>query len=207
MYSLGNECQPLIIFMLAHRSPVYACVLLLACLVFNIAYFNNVRESFLGEEDPTASIKSVFSKSGIPAKVAKFNSKPLTEEDEKQNVTPPTPPKEEKTAPREQRRQTPQAKPEETATITVSEPPSKAEPEKKEKPKEEPKPAVPAETLQTSVAMPAPQPAVVQSVIADQFKPIIPEQKPATPIKQVKLSSAPVWETADTILAQPIRYD
>ena len=206
--------------MLPHRSPVYACVLLIACLVFNIAYFNNVRESFLGEEDPTASIKSAIFQSGIPAKVAKLYSTTQTEEDENQNVTPHTPSKGEKTSPkaeqptsREQRRQTstPPTKPEEVVAIPISDPQPKIEQEPKEESKKESNPSasavVPVETLQTAALVPVPSPAVAQSVIADQFKPIVPEQKPAVPIKPVKLSSAPVWETADTILAQPIRYD
>jgi len=76
---------------------------------------------------------------------------------------------------------------------------------------EAPKPAVADVVLdrrepnrQTAAVMPTPALAVVQPVVAEQFKPIIVEPKPATPVKP---SATPVWDTIDTIRERPIRYD
>ena len=76
-------------------------------------------------------------------------------------------------------------------------------------------------TMQTVAVTPFPAPiaAVVQPVVAEQFKPIIDEQKPVSqksvsqksttpvPVTPFKPSSVPVWDTTDSILARPIRYD
>ena len=56
-------------------SHFYALALLLACLVTNIAFFEKVREPFLGNEDPMASVKSAFSDLGIQKKIAEFYPK------------------------------------------------------------------------------------------------------------------------------------
>jgi hypothetical protein len=58
--------------------------------------------------------------------------------------------------------------------------------------------------LQTAATMPAPKPATAKPVIADQFKPITVSPKPVEPIKP---SANAVWDTIDTALERPIRYD
>ena len=50
----------------------YAFVLLLICLATNVAFFSDVREFFLGDEDPLASAQSAFVELDIAAKIAAF---------------------------------------------------------------------------------------------------------------------------------------
>ena len=228
--------------MSVHLGQFFAFVLLVVCLVINIAFFAEVREPFLGEEDPTASIKSVLSELDIPARIAEFYPKIQSKVDKAGDETPPAPPqeatpvpKEEKSVSREPKRPPPVAadappvKPEAANPVVdpfrLPVPPLKAEPEKVEKevPKEQPK-EVPSKTsesiavmvpeqrepnLQTAAVMPVPKPAVaaVKPVVADQFKPIITAPKPVAPVVPVKPSSSPVWDTLDTVLDRPIRYD
>ena len=59
----------------------YAFVLLLASIVTNIAFFAEVREPFLGDVDPTASVKSALSDLDIQAKIAEFYPKILSKTD------------------------------------------------------------------------------------------------------------------------------
>ena len=75
-------------------SQFYALVLLLTCLVINIAFFAEVREPFLGDEDPTASVKSVFSELDIQAKIAEFYPKIQSKIDTDPVVPPLVSPKE-----------------------------------------------------------------------------------------------------------------
>ena len=195
----------------------YALMLLLTCLAVNIAFFPEVREPFLGDEDPLASVKSAFADLDVQAKIAEFYPKVQSNVDEVSNVTPLEEPKEEtptpkveERAPREQRRPPPLVQPEEVVPL----------------PKEEPKESVPSESaknesppvltpvrsevhLQTAATMPVPKPAaaVVQPAVAEQFNPVLIESKPTELVKPVKPSSQPIWETIETVLERPIRYD
>ena len=199
-------------------SQFYALVLLLTCLGVNIAFFSEVREPFLGSEDPLASVKSSFSELDIRGKIAGFYGTKPENVDDIQDLAPSEPPKEEPRTPKEQRRKTaPQpAEPKNVVArvdpFLLSEPLPKAEPEKpapREAPPEpsEPVPVVaPAGNLQTAATIPAPLPAVaaVKSAVAEQFKPIVTEPKSAL---SVKPSSQPVWETIDTVLERPVWYE
>jgi len=208
----------------------YALVLLLTCLGINIAFFSEVREPFLGNEDPLTSVKSSLFELDIRGKIAGLYPQKQSQVDDVQDLTP-APPKDELHAPKAQRRQpTPppaETKPAETKNVVSgidpfqpSDPPPKAEPEKplpKEAlPKEVlPESSVPvsvvapAESLQTAATMPVPQPAVaaVKPALASQFKPILPEPTSAVSVKPSKPSSSPVWDTVDTALERPIWYD
>ena len=243
----------------------YALVLLLICLAINVAFFAEVREPFLGDDDPTASIKLALSDLDIRAKIAEFYPKIQSKADETdvdetktEEMTdevhvpdappplplPPLPLEEEKPVPRAPRQ--PPAPPANTLPAPAISapvvdpfppiiqpplaPPPVVEVEKatpKESPPKEPEPptaSVPerrGQNRQAAAVMPGPAPvaAVVQPVIAgqfnianqsniaDQFKPIIAESKPASPAVPTKPSATPVWETVDTILERPIRYD
>ena len=241
----------------------YALVLLLLCLATNIAFFAEVREPFLGDDDPTASVKLAFSDLDIRAKIAEFYPKIQSPVDESEvdatkaddvpvaDVTPPPPPAEEKTAPREPRQQPapPASNPPPVPVIVAPivdpfppitpspitqppiTPPPFAQPPTTLPPVVESEKAVPEEIPPNETAFPAavtperrgqnrqtaaiisgpaPVAAVVQPVIADQFKPITVEPKPVAPVAPagpVKPSATPVWETVDTILDRPIRYD
>jgi len=230
----------------------YALVLLLACLVTNIAFFAEVREPFLGDDDPMASVKSAFSDLNIQARVAEFSPKILSRADgvkvdeakidgikidEMPEMIPPTPPAPlaverpaprvvEPPAPREPRQQpTPPvnnllAEPVIAEPIGDPFPPLETEPPKE---LEEPKPAVSTvvqarnettrnETAQQAAAIipvsaPAPVTAATQPVIADRFNPITVEPPVPPPTAPARPSSTPVWDTIDTILERPIRYD
>ena len=199
----------------------YALVLLLTCLGINIAFFSEVREPFLGSDDPTASIKSALSELDINARIAEFYPPLQSKAEEVPHVPPPIATKQ-KPAHKES-----QKEPEPPASISDPEPvpndpvidpsllPSpppeeapKTKPKpsaKEEKPKESeiPKPMAPdsvlKENLQTAASTHAPHSAAVQPIIADQFKPIMPEL--------VKPSADTVWDTMNTALERPVRYD
>ena len=202
-------------------SQFYALVLLLTCLGINIVFFSEVREPFLGSEDPLISVTSSFSELDIMGKIAEWFPKKQSKVDDVQDLTPSAPPKEESPAPKAQRRQSapPPAEPENVISrvnpLLPSDPPPKAEPAKpvpKEAPPESSRSVpitAPAENLQTAATMPAPQPAAaaVKPVVANQFKPITPEPKPAASVKPPKPSSTPIWDTIDTVLERPVRYD
>jgi len=217
--------------MLGRLGQFYALLLLFACLATNIAFFAEVREPFLGDEDPMASVKSAFSDLDIQGKIAKLYPKIQSKADEVSDTVPPTPPERrtvsrvepplqrtERSAPRESKQHS--APPVETVVadpivdpfLLLVQPPEVWE---------EPKPAVSVvvpdvmpdivperrePNLQASAIMSAPASvaAVVLPVVAEQFKPITVEPKP---VVLVKPSSAPVWDTVDTILDRPIRYD
>ena len=198
----------------------YAFVLLLACLATNVAFFAEVREPFFGDEDPLASVKSSFSELNIKKSITDFCAQVQSNVD---GVTPSVLPKEEKPDPNEQYlKPVSSAKPERVTPTADSSPPSAPpsvsppapppEPEpaktaRKEESKHTPSVAPPAETLQTAAAMPAPQPGTAKPVIADRFKPITAESKQMEPAKSAKPSPTPVWETVDTVLERPLRYD
>lgn len=170
----------------------YAFLLMLLCVVVNIAFFAEVREPFLGDEDPTASIKSVFADWDIEATLAEYfpkvQSKVPSPVEEIPDELQPEPPKEEKRVPKEPSRKEPlQQEP-----VPKEEPPT---------PKVAPE-ALPASlegAVQTAAALPVPQSAAIKPAVAEQFKPIIaPPSMPA---------SSPVWMTVDTVLERPIKYD
>ena len=180
-------------------------------------FFSEVREPFLGSDDPLTSLSSSLSELDIRGKIAGFyEKKPEKVDDE--NLTPPEPPKEESRAPKEQRRK-PSPSPEEPKKVAVNVDPfpmsdslPKAEPEKPAPMEVLPESSesvsvvVPAGHIQTVTTMPAPQPAIaaVKPAVAEQFKPIIAEPKP---VASGKPSSQPVWETIDTVLERPVWYE
>ena len=199
----------------ARLGQFYAFMLLLICLAVNITFFSEVRESFLGDADPLASVKSTISELDIKASIADFYPKvQSTVEDAQDHASSPAPPVENKAVFSDSNRQplAPPAKPETPSAIVDPFSPAKPEPEKAA-PQEEPKPpvaaSVPAENHQAVASVPAPRPAAAVSrpVIADQFKPIMTEPKPAEPLQATKPSSSPVWDTVDTILERPVRND
>jgi hypothetical protein len=168
-------------------------VLLLTCLGVNIVFFSEVRESFLGGEDPLASVASSFSELDIRGKIAGFYEKKPAKVDDVQASPTPEPPKEEPRAPKEQRRK--------PAPLESTEPVPVVAPEG---------------NLQTVAKMPVPQPTVaaVKPAVAEQFKPIAHEHKSAASVSaasvsatSVKPSSHPVWETIDTVLERPVWYE
>jgi hypothetical protein len=175
----------------------YACVLVFVCLTINIAFFADVREPFLGDDDPLASIKATLGELDIPAKIAglypKVQSKAEEDQDEIPVITeipeisPPVSPTEESPAPKEelpaprgQRRSTPSenAPPPkvEPEQVTLNEP--ETLPETLEEPKFHVATIVPEDNLQTSAVMPAPLPAVIKPDVTDLFKPIMGEPIP-----------------------------
>ena len=188
----------------------YAFLLLLICLSVNIAFFPEVREPFLGSDDPLESVKTALSKLEIVAKHT-----------EDVQEAPAPAPKEQKKTP-EVPADDPKPKPKESDPIPDSllpDPPQKDELKDKpktvpdvEKPKEpeKPKPAAPVvapmENQQIAAVMPMPKPAdaIIQPVVAEQFKPVIASPKP---IEIAKPSTNAVWDTVDTALERPIRYD
>jgi len=212
---------------------LYALVLLFACLVTNIAFFADVREPFLGDDDPMASVKSAFSDLNIQARIAEFYPKILSKANEEKvdevpeatPLTPPTlleaerpTPRVEMPVPREPRQQPTLpvnnllTEPAIAEPIIDPFPPLGAEPPKE---LEKPEPAASTvvqtmneSTRQVATVMPVsaivPVIATVQPVIADQFNPIDTATQPIAPVRP---SATPVWNTIDTILDRPIRYD
>ena len=219
----------------------YAFVLLLVCLVTNIAFFAEVREPFLGDEDPLASVKSAFADLDVPAKIAGFYPKTQSKidgtnidgakADEVLDIVsaPLAPPLEiEKSAPREPipaprtERPTPQEPP--SASPVIADPmvdpflpftqqPSAVHSEEVLEPAHSTvsgnstvSGSVPERQTQDLKDFLAPTSSVagILPVVAEQFRPIIVEPKPVAPVKP---SSAPVWDTADTIWDRPIWYD
>jgi hypothetical protein len=163
----------------------------------NIAIFSEVREPFLGDVDPLASVKTAFSELNIKERIAYFYTQtPSQENDANSSVIL----KEEKTDSKEQRRpakSVPNIKPEKAEQEDESYFSTSVDP--------------PINTVLTAAATPSPQLATPKPVVADQFQPIIVETKSKESVQSakpsVKPSSAPVWETADTVLERPIRYD
>ena len=184
---LGRRCD----FMFSRLGQFYAFLLLLACLVVNIAFFAEVRELFLGDDDPLASIKSAFSELGIETKIADIFPMIQSQVDDVSESEPPAQ-KEGRSVSREPRQQSTSIIAEPVADpfpSLVPAPPAKSE---KDTPKksEEPKPvaAVPQEKSEQNrqiAITPAPVAvaATVQPVIANQFKPIIVEPTPTIPVK------------------------
>ena len=119
--------------MFVRLGQFYAFVLLLICLMVNIAVFPEVREPFLGNVDPTASVKSAFSELDIQERISEIYSSAQSNGDDIQSVVP-----------------------------------QKVEP---------------AKNLQPPVVAPVPKPAATRQVFAEQFKPVVPEQKPAISVK------------------------
>ena len=212
----------------------YALLFLLACLVTNIAFFAEVREHFLGDDDPMASVKSAFADLDIQAKIAEFYPAVQSKVDDAKmdgvlEATPPTQletekpapkveissPKEAEPVPREQQRRrqttpapgTPNTEPFPPLSQQPTIPAKEALPKESEVPKPIPSVLEPERrepNQQTAAAIPVPAFAAVQPVVAEQFKPITVEPKPTPPVRP---SANPVWDTMDTILERPIRYD
>ena len=168
------------------RGQFYAFVLMVLCLTINVAFFPEVREPFLGDEDPTASVKSALNDWDIPAKLAEFypkiQMKAADMQDEVRNERPlpelskPELPKAEKPAPKEQRRQSPVLPASPEASQEIVDPflqPSASPPKETGTPKPVDSPVVPVETLPTAATVLRSAPATVQPAFADQFKPIM----------------------------------
>jgi len=200
--------------MLVRFGHFYAFVLLLACLAINIAFFDKVREPFLGDVDPTASVKSAFSDLDIQAKIAEFYPQTQSNADEsaiKEAAEEASPPEAEKPVRIEELPVPPPA-----PAPPANDPPLVpviAEPVIESllpSEPEEPTPTVSAvpeireSPRQMVAAVPTPTPATLQPVVAAQFKPIVTEKKSSMPVKP---SSSPVWDTGDSGRARPIRYD
>ena len=168
----------------------YAFVLLLICLTTNVVFFSDVRESFLGDDDPLASTKAAFSDLNLAARIAEFypailsnaNTDPAnadgadvdkvdTAVDDVPDITPPAP-------------HVPIV-----PIVPIIEQPAKlpalpeawGEPVKEEPPAEVISPEKPVEIV---VSIPAPVVVAAKPAIADQFKPIMAE-----PMIPVRLSS------------------
>ena len=209
------------VFMPIRLGQFYACLLLFTCLGINIAFFSEVREPFLGGADPLASVKSALSELDIKARIAEFYPQTLSkaeniQKEDVQNMPLPTPKKQEK--PSELSASMP--KPEPVVSNPVLDPFLLPSQPPKEMPKEEetklkkseipnpiPSVIVPEESnlnQQTAVTVPAPKPAAAKPMVADQFKPIMTQPKPVEPVKP---SANVVWDTIDTALERPIRYD
>jgi len=188
----------------------------------NILFFSEVREPFLGSEDPLASVTSSFSELDIRGKIAGFYGDKAEKVDDTQDIAPPEPPKEEPRLPKEQRRK-PEPTPEEPKNVVAnvepffrSDPPPKAEPikpapmgapmETPPEPFELVSVVAPSGNLQTAATMPAPLPTIasVKPAVAEQFKPVVSESKSSA---SGKPSSAPVWETIDTVLERPMWHE
>jgi len=197
----------------------YAFVLLLICLAVNVAFFSDVREFFLGDEDPLASAQSAFAEWDIAAKIAAFYPSIPSKADEIADETPPEPARNpepvslESLLPKPPSSKPTIPEPVLPESLLPEPPPVPWEPEAehaKEESPAEPQSGdpfdAPIETPPESAFDPFPQPAVAAArpVVADQFKPIVAEPKPPVPVRP---SSAPVWGTIETVLERPIRYD
>ena len=206
----------------------YAFLLLLFCLSFNIVFFPEVRAPLLGSDDPLKpyeqAVKSALFEWNITEKISNIYP-PIQSNAENIQKVPPPAPIEQKNTPAASAN-VPKEEPKESKPIPDSllpTPPQKDELKSKpktvpdiEKPKEpeKPKPAVPVatptENQQTAVVMPVPKPAaaIILPVVADQFKPLITAPKQAfKPTESIKPSASAVWDTVDTALERPIRYD
>ena len=206
-------------------------MLLITCLVINIAFFSEVREPFLGKDDPLASVKSAFAELDIQSKFAEFYPKVQSKVDNVSIVTPPEEP-EERTPVQKKDESAPQAENppsrKQRQPLPPKQPEESVEPQK-DVPKVEPKEAATKEpvgresvspvltvtpvrgevNLQTAATIPIPKaaPSVANPVVANQCTPILTEPRPTEPVKPIKPSSNPVWETVDSVLNRPIRYD
>jgi len=203
--------------MLIRLGRFYASLLVLICLGINIAFFPEVREPFLGSDDPLASVKSALSELDIQARIAEFYPQIQSKtEDIQDTPAPPTPKKQEKPAGTTSELPAKTSAPEPTTSDPLldlslwSVPSPKAEskstPKETEAPKPTPSVAVSKDNQQTAATMSAPKAAaaVIMPVVADQFKPTTTAPKPT---ETAKPSANAVWDTIDTVLERPIRYD
>lgn len=203
----------------------YASLLLLICLGINIAFFSEVREPFLGDEDPLASVKAALSDLNIKAKFAEIYPKIASETDGESTDTTSLEPSTKTVKPVETPKQ-PVGMPKKTEPdkslifqpsptktdpvvdpFLLSTPPPKAStpvaaPKDYERKQiEKTKPTEPKKesgvNRQTAAVMPMPQPATTRPIVADHFK----------PIESAKPSTEAVWDTIDTVLERPLRYD
>ena len=199
--------------------PFYALMLLFVCLATNIAFFAEVREPFLGDEDPTASIKSAFSEWDIQAKIAAFyppaqsNAGEVSDDSpqaEEKHVsvaesflssepiwqpTPPVPPQPSKPA---------VVDPVVDPFLPIAHPPKESELPESVVPFVAPEKSEPVLPTAAVASVPSLVIADTQPVVAEQFKPVIVRPESVTPTRP---ASTPVWNTVDTMLERPIRYD
>jgi len=205
----------------------YAFVLLLICLAVNVAFFSDVRESFLGDADPFASTRSAFAELDIAAKISAFypSAPSKTEEISDEFASVSVPPESPAITLESLLPVPPLPEPVVPLPVPVEPPalweelpvPPEAELTEAEI-EEDVLPAdyfaIPAEALQSATFDPFPQPnaadfpepvaAAVTPVVADQFKPLVMDGEPLVPNRP---SSAPIWGSIDTILERPLRYD
>jgi len=198
----------------------YASLLLLVCLGTNIAFFPEVREPFLGSEDPFGSVKSALSELDIKATLAEFYPKILSNVGDEQHIPPPIPSTPSPPPVPEPAVKNPDSLPLPTPP-PVAEPLPKSQDMPEEKKPEEPKTkepeklqpptaAIPTDNPQTTTTVPKPVVATIQPAVANPFKPVTAPPKPAETVKPqetVNHSASPVWDTVDTVLERPIRYD
>jgi len=189
----------------ARLGQFYAFVLLLICLAVNITFFSDVRKSYFGDADPLASAQSTLADWDIRAKISDLYQIMQSKVDDAQNVTPIALSTEEKSGQQERRRL---AEPPVGAwapgmgTIGTKPTAPSTVPEKSELPTQ-------TTTTPTAETLPAPQPAAAKSPVANQFKPITVTPNTGSPksTEPVKPSAQVVWNTTDTALERPIRYD
>jgi hypothetical protein len=172
-------------------------LLMLVSLGVNMAFFSEVRESFLGKG------KSALS------------SQPVTSEPDIAEFYPQTPPQNAEKNPLPKREVSVEPPVKVPAPIPLSADSGNAPFLLPSVP-----PPAPAETSQpvtapkenntdkqtTALLPPAPKSAAVKPIVADQFKPVM--TKPKQPNKpSQKPSSNIVWGTAESVAEQPVRYD
>ena len=216
----------------------YAFLLLLTCLSINIAFFPEVREPFLGDDDPVSSTKLALSESDFTARIAEFYPTIQARVQDLRSVLPLPGAQKQKEPEKTSELPTDIWEPDIRVPWTVTDDPivdsfflpSQPPVEEPEVISEEEEPEAPEPvfsvvapetsgmTQQTSAVVPVASPAVVRPVVADQFKPIIipvesvrppagEETKRASNASAGKSSSNVVWDTIDTVLERPIRYD
>jgi len=187
----------------------YALVLLLACLVTNIAFFAEVREPFLGDDDPMASVKLALSELNIQARIAELSSKILSNAEEAETdkaaagagagevppaTLPPTP------LPWEVERPAPRAEP-----LPQREPRQQATPQPQQPMPQQPTPQ------QATRQQPMPQQAtppvnnlpVIAEPIVDPFSSVDPFQPFGQPPRELPPRELPLRELPPRGLAEP----
>jgi len=183
----------------------YASLLVLACLGINIAFFPEVREPFLGSDDPLASVKSALSELDIQSRIAEFYPQIQSKtEDSQETPTPPAPKKQEKPAGKILEPPAKIPAPEPTASSPILDISLLSTPLPKAESKPVSSTSVSKENQQTAATMSVPKAAVAisQPVVADQFKPTTTSTKPSATVKP---SATAIWDTVDTALERPIR--
>jgi hypothetical protein len=210
----------------------YASLLVFICLGINIAFFPEVREPFLGGDDPLASVKAALSDLNIKARFVEICPKTQFNTDSEASVpTPqasPTDPVKSAEPTKKPAAVSIKIEPVKTAVPKTKTAQNESLPDPFLLPSSQPKePAPPADLIaveqkqfertkptdpqkesglnrQTAASVPIPQSAAARPIIADQFKPIV---TPSKSIESTKPSPDVVWDTIDTITERPLRYD